>query len=308
MNKEDIYNKEGNFPPYPYYEEDEIDLFELFEIIWKKRVFVGVITTLITVAAIIYALIATPIYRSKATILPVSSSGSSISIPSEIMGLASMAGISIPTSSGKGEIIVRLKSSLLYENIIKKYNLLPILFAEKWDVTSKKWTTDTPPPTLEDGIRTLKDMVNISEERKEGSIEVSVDFKEPEEAARLVKLILEETKRLIIKNTVDRAKKTLKQLKSILPTVEDPFIQQKIYALMAKQLETISLAKAGESFAFIVVDPPRVPEKRIKPKRKLIVVVAFVSGFILSIFLAFFMEWIKNAKQEYSRRLEDEVN
>jgi len=36
----------------------------------------------------------------------------------------------------------------------------------------------------------------------------------------------------------------------------------------------------------------------IKPKKKLIVVVAFVTGFILSIFIVFFLEFIKGIKEE----------
>ena len=36
----------------------------------------------------------------------------------------------------------------------------------------------------------------------------------------------------------------------------------------------------------------------IKPKKKLIVVVAFVTGLILSIFLVFFMEFIKGFREE----------
>jgi len=36
----------------------------------------------------------------------------------------------------------------------------------------------------------------------------------------------------------------------------------------------------------------------IKPKKMLIVVVAFVSGLILSIFLIFFMEFIKGMRKE----------
>ena len=43
---------------------------------------------------------------------------------------------------------------------------------------------------------------------------------------------------------------------------------------------------------YIVYDHP------IQPKKKLIVVVAFVSGFILSIFLVFFIEFIKGIKRE----------
>ena len=36
----------------------------------------------------------------------------------------------------------------------------------------------------------------------------------------------------------------------------------------------------------------------IKPKKKLIVIVAFVTGFILSIFLVFFIEFIRSEKEE----------
>jgi LPS O-antigen subunit length determinant protein (WzzB/FepE family) len=39
----------------------------------------------------------------------------------------------------------------------------------------------------------------------------------------------------------------------------------------------------------------------VKPKKKLIVVVAFVTGFILSVFLVFFMEFIQNVKKEEHR-------
>jgi len=35
-----------------------------------------------------------------------------------------------------------------------------------------------------------------------------------------------------------------------------------------------------------------------KPKKKLIIVVSFVTGFILSIFLVFFMEFVKNFRRE----------
>jgi uncharacterized protein involved in exopolysaccharide biosynthesis len=36
----------------------------------------------------------------------------------------------------------------------------------------------------------------------------------------------------------------------------------------------------------------------VKPKKKLIVIFAFVTGFILSIFLVFFMNFIKSFKEE----------
>jgi uncharacterized protein involved in exopolysaccharide biosynthesis len=39
-------------------------------------------------------------------------------------------------------------------------------------------------------------------------------------------------------------------------------------------------------------------KNKVGPKRALILIVAFVTGFILSIFLIFFLEFIKNTKKE----------
>jgi hypothetical protein len=49
-------------------EEDEIDLRELFVTIWKKKWFIGVFTLIVTVVAIAYAYMKTPIYEVKSNI------------------------------------------------------------------------------------------------------------------------------------------------------------------------------------------------------------------------------------------------
>lgn len=51
-----------------YIQEDEIDLKELFLTIWKKKLFIIGFTFIITVLAIVYALMKTPIYEAKAII------------------------------------------------------------------------------------------------------------------------------------------------------------------------------------------------------------------------------------------------
>jgi len=43
-----------------YIEEDEIDLRELFQTLWDKKLFIVVFTTLVTALAVVYALMKTP--------------------------------------------------------------------------------------------------------------------------------------------------------------------------------------------------------------------------------------------------------
>ena len=56
---------------------------------------------------------------------------------------------------------------------------------------------------------------------------------------------------------------------------------------------TNNIAKNSEVVGDVLVD-----DNPIKPKKSLIIVVAFVTGFILSIFLVFFMSFISNLKKE----------
>ena len=49
-------------------QEDEIDLRELFLTIWRKKVFIVLLTFIVTILASIYAFMKTPIYVVKVVI------------------------------------------------------------------------------------------------------------------------------------------------------------------------------------------------------------------------------------------------
>jgi uncharacterized protein involved in exopolysaccharide biosynthesis len=50
------------------YIEDEIDLKELFNTIWQKRLFIAIFTFVVTICAVVYAYNKTPIYEVKSII------------------------------------------------------------------------------------------------------------------------------------------------------------------------------------------------------------------------------------------------
>lgn len=56
--------------PYSPAHDDEIDLFELFQSIWQEKIFIVIITAVVTVLALIYALTATPIYQVQSIVKP----------------------------------------------------------------------------------------------------------------------------------------------------------------------------------------------------------------------------------------------
>ncbi len=56
-------------PKAPVY-ADGIDLFELFQSLWQEKVLIVLITGVVTALALVYALMATPIYQTQASLVP----------------------------------------------------------------------------------------------------------------------------------------------------------------------------------------------------------------------------------------------
>ncbi len=64
-----------------------------------------------------------------------------------------------------------------------------------------------------------------------------------------------------------------------------------VYSFFLKQYEAARLDEARDAVMIQVLDEAIPPEKRSKPKRTRIVIIATIGGFFIGIFMAFFMEY-----------------
>jgi len=81
-----------------------------------------------------------------------------------------------------------------------------------------------------------------------------------------------------------------------------------LYELLIKQHEAARLDEAKDATIIQVVDKAEPPEKRFKPKRRQMVMIAGVVGFFLSIFAAFIMEYTeKSSSNPENRQRMDEI-
>ncbi|MBQ6419311.1 MAG: hypothetical protein IJJ91_11645, partial [Synergistaceae bacterium] len=117
--------------PYEHYdaryeEEEEIDLFEVAQNLWKRKGFIFLITFIFGAIATTYAFLAPFIYRAECRILPPGAgtgSGGLSSMLGGLGGLASMAGLPTKATSG-GLVIGILKGDTVVDAIIDKFNLM----------------------------------------------------------------------------------------------------------------------------------------------------------------------------------------
>lgn len=308
-------------------QDDEINLLELWQVIWKRRKFIAYFAGIVVVLTVIVSLLMTNIYESNAVITPVETKGGAGG--GMAAALAAMGGglggmIALPESATSSEIVLLLNSNILREKIIKEYNLLPVLFSKQWDEENKTWKKggfslnpltwisklialikpadkkavkkEPGVPDMWDGLRALKDLVQIKSNVKEKSITISAQFDDPEIAASLAGYFVAALNDHMSKEARRVAAINKKYLEEQLPLNSDPLIKQKIYTMIAQQVETAMMAEVKENFSFKVIDPPLVPDKKIKPKRAQMVVLSFVVALFLAVFIVFALEYLEKNK------------
>lgn len=156
--------------------DDEIDLYELWQIIWKRRKFIAIFCTTVVTISIIASLLMTKIYRSEATLIPISSSSSSSGL-SAYAGLAAMAGIPVPTDTDSTKVQAVLNSRTLKEAVVTELDLVNILNE------GEEIPEDEDP--IQSTVRKFEQIYNVSEDKETSLITVAIDYKDPALAQKI---------------------------------------------------------------------------------------------------------------------------
>ena len=285
---------------------DDIDLMELFNVIWKGKILIILITSVFAVCSIAYSL-TLPNYYSSESILIVRDSQNSGSL-SQYAGLASLAGVSLPSSGNTSvhEVMEIIKSREFIKHLIKFEGILPSIMAAKsydlasqelyfdpeiYDVKTKTWTRE---PSANKGIRPsyleahkeyLNKMLSISLEPKKGLISLKIEHISPVFARDFLALIIKESNALNREIDIDTSSKALRYLKIELSQTSLVEIKKSINQLIEAQLETQMLASVHDEYSLISLEPPFIPEDKTRPSRSLIVILATILGGMLSLII-----------------------
>ena len=270
----------------------EMEWSDLFASLRAQRRMIASIVLATTTFAVLYAFLSTQWYTADTLIAPTDTSGSAKAAQlASLGGLASLAGISLSKDNGKDVAIAELTSRALIEALIRDENLLPVLFARRWDAEKGDWKSHDPEkvPTVLDGyVYFSKKILKVEEDRRKGLVTVSVKWKSPELAAHWVNELVKRADELLRKRAVDESEHNLVFLQqqeretSIVP------LKQAAYVLMESELRKAMMAKSGDHYAFLMVDPAVVPEKRSWPKRGVIILAGLLLGMLFSVVAALF--------------------
>lgn len=271
---------------------DELNLLDYWKVIYKNKKLIAIIVLSLVIVTIIVAILMPPVYEARAIIAPASQQNA----PSGMSTLVAPFGIAIPSPANVTEIVNLLNSNILREKVIKKNNLMPVL------LQGENEKNNSENERIWNALRALEKALNVNYKKKDNIIEISMQFKDPEMAVKIVNHTLTELTEHMSSEARRVAETNKKYLESQLNTTADPFIKAKIYSLIAQQIEQTMMAEVKENFAFKVLDPPMVPDQRIKPKRKRMVMISFMASLFLGVFVAFLKEYVeKNEGKEIMR-------
>ena len=129
----------------PTYPDDEIDLLELFQVLWSGKWLIGAITGFAAVLSVVVALMLPNIYTGSALLAPASDLGGSMrGLMQQYAGLASLAGVTLPggEEASQAQLGMEMMTSRAFiGDFVERRNLLPDLLAfESWNRATGKNT------------------------------------------------------------------------------------------------------------------------------------------------------------------------
>jgi uncharacterized protein involved in exopolysaccharide biosynthesis len=296
---------------YPCIEEDEINLLDLLLVLVRHKWLIFWMVFLTGIAAVAISLTMTNVYRSEATITPrEEEKGGALSLPS-LGGLGSMVAGELGIGGGGSleKLEVVLESRDLTLKVIRKYALMPVIYETGWlAAIKKKLTREDKQPTIQDGLKkTMDDLLKINVDSTKNIVKIGFEHKDPSTAQKIVTYYLNEASEMLREEVIRDAQENRRFFNEQLNRTSDALLKEKIYAMLAKEIEKETFARAQKYYSFQVLDPPIVPDpdKKVKPRRALICILAVVLAFFMAVFFAFFMEFIRRTKSEDKRRYQE---
>ena len=298
--------------------DDEIDLRELFGVLWAGKIKIVAITAVFAVASVIYALSVPNQYKATALLAPAQSNDGGLSgALGQLGGLASLAGVSLGGGeSGEAQIAQEIMKSWSYiEGFIADNNIaVEVYAAEGWSkgsntlqINNDAYDAETAEWLLEDESGAIKlpsswqlfqafsGMLSVSEDKKSGLVSVSIEYYSPQIAKQWVDMYIESINRFMQQRQIDKVTRNINYLQEQIEKTAIAEMQEVFYTIIEEQTKNKMLAEASPDYVFVAVGPSMVPELKSQPKRALICILVTLLGGMLSVLLVLIMHYAKKS-------------
>ena len=258
----------------------------------------------VAVACLFYANSLEDIYRSKTLLAPSSDSDSAPSM-GMLSGVASIAGINIPSNSSANNVLIsieRLKSLDFFEMVVDKHSLYYELEAvngwnsanntlivntDIYDDKKNQWISDDEfaingRPSIQKIHANFLENFSVYYDNKNGFVSLSVDHFSPHVAKKILEIFIKEINETTRKEDISTAQQIISYLEEENLNTRNIDLKLGINSLIQSQIKKIAIANSSPQYVLKVISPPYAPESKFSPSRSLIVLIGFFLGSIFS--------------------------
>jgi hypothetical protein len=286
--------------------DDEIDLRELFGVLWRGKVQIVLVTALLAVLSIFYALSLPNVYRSEALLAPTQEQDSLAGAMQGLSGLAGLAGISLQEGSASqaAQALEVLSSrSFFAEKIYPSIHLPDLMADPRWDPETNtlsydddlydagrgQWVREVgfprqaTPTAQEAHDFFIENTLNVSSDILTGFVTLSIDHVSPFIARDWAELMILEINEQFRARDHEIALSSIAYLNNQIAITSVVEVRQALSQLLQNQIQTSMLTDAKPDYVFSLIDPPVPPEIKNSPGRALIVILATLLGGMLGV-------------------------
>ena len=298
--------------------DDEIDLLELFDVLFQGKWIIVFVTSFISIIGVLYSLSLPNIYTSNAILAPVNPSSGISGALRSYGSLAGLAGINLPSGgddSNSVKAMEKVRSLSFFENNVLKNIFLPNLMAVKsWDLQSNTLTYDESiykintntwvkysnpkqqTPSAQASFRMFTNHLSLSEDKKTGFITLSIKHQSPFVAKQWTELVINQVNLFYRQKDKSESEKAVNYLRQQILITNLSEIKQVIGQLIQEETQKLALIEANQYYVFEYIDPPAVMEIKSEPRRSIICILSALFGLMLSIILVFIKHYFFKEK------------
>jgi len=277
--------------PLQSYQSPLSDL-EFFILVLRRR-WKWLITTVavVTIGGLLAAFLIPPMYQVRVVMAPAdwqaASGGGLSAVLGQFGGLAALAGIDLDQDANVKQAIAMLKSQQFTEAFIRDKQLLPVLFADKYDEKTGSWRVPADEmPTLWEGYDYFdREIRRVYEDKRAGTIILQIEWYDRHQAAEWANELAARINAQMRQRDIEEATRTIEHLEKELKKANLLTLQQVISNVLELEVRRRALANARKEYVFRILDPASPPDEDgfVRPKRWLYILLAPFIGLLIGI-------------------------
>ena len=259
-----------------------------------------------SLVGLIYALIATSLFRADVIMISNQEEGESlVNLSKQYSGLAAMAGLAI---GGGGGVVDKTDRSLailtsrsFIEEFVQGQDIRKHLFSYLWDTKQNRWK-EGEPTAAQTYKLLISNVVNVDVDRRTNLITLSVTWEDPVLAAQWANQIIKDINKKIREQEIKELQQSIDFMQAQLDNSDSSGSLNLVMLNLIEEItKKIMIANVREEYAFKIIDPAVVPEMKYKPSKRNIVIISFLMGLLIAVISISSISYGKKIISDYKK-------